>query len=84
MGAIVQADANDLGRPKQWRAQLHFGGFANFAPRRIVQPSLDAVEGIGATGQNGEQVWETRAAEADDVIAVEDTRLGVRAALECH
>ena len=84
MGAIVQADANDLGRALQRRAQLDVRGFDDLAPRRIVQPSLDAVEGVGASGQHGQKVVESRATEADDVVAIEDAGLGVRFALECY
>jgi hypothetical protein len=80
--AVVQADANNLGRALQRRAQLDVGGFDDLGPGRIVQPSLDAVEGVGASGQHGQEVVESRATEAHDIVAVQDARLGVRVALE--
>ena len=82
VGAIVEADTNDFGRAEQRRAQLDGGGFDDLAPGRIVEPALDAVERIGASGQHGQQVWESRAAEADDFVAVEDAGLRVGVALE--
>jgi hypothetical protein len=45
---------------------------------------LNAVEGVGAAGNHGLQIGEPRAAEADDIVAVQDARLWVRVALECE
>ena len=53
VGAIVQADADDLRRARQRCVQFGVGGLDHLGPGRIVEPALDAVEGIGAPGDDG-------------------------------
>ena len=67
--AIVEADADDLGRARNGGAQRGLVEVVSGGGARRVDVAAYAVERVGAAGDHGEQVRETCAAQADQVSA---------------
>jgi hypothetical protein len=81
--AIVQADADDLGRAGDGRAQFDVRHVRQFARGRTLHPARHAIQRFRPSGDDGGDTLEAGAPQANRLAAEHHARLDTFTCLKC-